>query len=319
MWDFLTDLFGAGNAGGDVSGGNVPYYLASPEVVPNNSAAWDANMFGSMGVPDNYQLGDVAGGAGSTGTPEYLQANPGQPNTGQDNTTSQDFLNQNMFKSMGVPDNYQEGDVTKQFGVPETDQAATQDNVIQDTPQSPLMGLTDTLLNKAKGALGSGIKLATDNPKMALGLGGTLANLAGNVINNKAQNTGQQNYLNAVSWTPDKVNNYMNALKSNVTSLYGNQAQGANKAMSASNASRGKGGGSYGQRSEDIGREMRSNIASAINQGALTTNQPQNLNYNAFTEKDALGDTLTGVGGIFGKLLGTESDLELLRRLGISK
>jgi len=190
-------------------------------------------------------------------------------------------------------------------------------NAPQGTPSPVTEGMNNG--NIIKNAGSSIIDTITKNPKTSLGVGGILANLAGNIMNTNATKQGQSDYLKAISWTPEKTENYMNALRNNVTSLYGNQAKGKNEAMSKSNAIRGTGGGSYGKKSEDIGREMRSNIASAMNQGALTTNQPVNANPSAFTTTSPVGQTLTGIGSMAGSTLGTLKDLYLLQQLRLAK
>jgi len=184
------------------------------------------------------------------------------------------------------------------------------------TPFS-IPGMVSEGYDKLKSGGSSVLDFANKHPQLAqMGLG-TVASLMGNVMNQNATKQGQSNYLNAVSWTPDKVNNYMNALRDNVTSVYGNAAQGQNKAMSASDAVRGTGGGGYGKNAERIGREMRSNIATAMNQGSLTTNQPNtNINPAAFTQTDPYADTLKGLGNTIAQ---SASNDQLLKLLGILK
>lgn len=155
--------------------------------------------------------------------------------------------------------------------------------------------------------------------KPGLALLGMGANLYGNILNQKATEKGQQNYLNAVQWTPERTENYMNALRNNVTSLYGNAAQGQNKAMAASNAARGRGGGTYGNQTQAVSREMRENMAKALNQGALTTNTPVNPGMAAYTQTSPYGQTLTGIGALSGDTIKTENMVKLLQQLGIYK
>jgi hypothetical protein len=178
------------------------------------------------------------------------------------------------------------------------------------------------LLNKGKEGYSSLDKaLGGNTGKLALGLGGALASYLGNRQQQKATQAGQKNYLDYVSWTPERVNNYMDALRSNVTSLYGNQAQGQNRAMSKSNAIKGRGGGSYGKANEAIGREMRSNIAQALNQGALTTNQPnRQVSPSAFTQTSPEGNALQGLGAMAGNNLSqSQANDALLKMLGLLK
>lgn len=178
------------------------------------------------------------------------------------------------------------------------------------------------LLNKGKEGYSSLDKaLGGNTGKLALGLGGALASYLGNRQQQKATQAGQKNYLDYVSWTPERVNNYMDALRSNVTSLYGNQAQGQNRAMSKSNAIKGRGGGSYGKANEAIGREMRSNIAQALNQGALTTNQPnRSVPVSAFMQTSPEGNALQGLGAMAGNNLSqSQANDALLKMLGLLK
>jgi len=189
-------------------------------------------------------------------------------------------------------------------------------NAPATTPFS-ISGMASEGYDKLKRGGSSVLDFATKHPQLALGGLGTAASLYGNIMNQKATQQGQSNYLNAVSWTPDKVNNYMDALRNNVTSLYGNAAQGQNKAMSASDAIRGTGGGGYGKNSEKVGREMRNNIATAMNQGALVTNQPNtNINPAAFAQTDPYADTLKGLGSTLAQ---SASNDQLLKLLGILK
>jgi hypothetical protein len=108
-------------------------------------------------------------------------------------------------------------------------------------------------------------------------------------------------------------------LRNNVTSLYGNAAQGQNKAMAASNAARGRGGGTYGNQTQAVSREMRENMAKALNQGALTTNTPVNPGMAAYTQTSPYGQTLTGIGALSGDTIKTENMVKLLQQLGIYK
>jgi hypothetical protein len=131
--------------------------------------------------------------------------------------------------------------------------------------------------------------------------------------------------LKAVQWTPERTENYMNALRNNVTSLYGNAAQGQNKAMAASNAARGRGGGTYGNQTQAVSREMRENMARALNQGALTTNTPVNPGMGAYAQTSPVGQTLTGIGALAGDTIKTDTALKtlqqikLLQQLGINQ
>jgi hypothetical protein len=155
--------------------------------------------------------------------------------------------------------------------------------------------------------------------KTGLALLGMGANLYGNVLNQKATQQGQQNYLKAVQWTPERTENYMNALRNNVASLYGGAAQGQNKAMAASNAARGRGGGTYGNQTQAVSREMRENMAKALNSGALTTNTPVNAGMAAYTQTSPVGQTLTGIGGDLASINNSSMQMDYLRKLGIIK
>lgn len=180
----------------------------------------------------------------------------------------------------------------------------------------------DDIINKGKEGYSSLDKaLGGNTGKLALGLGGALSSYLGNRQQQKATQAGQKNYLDYVSWTPERVNNYMDALRSNVTSLYGNQAQGRNKAMSASNAIKGRGGGVYGKQTEATGREMRANIADALNQGALTTNQPnRSVPTSAFQQISPEGNALQGLGAMMGSnLANSQTNDQLLKMLGLLK
>jgi len=176
-----------------------------------------------------------------------------------------------------------------------------------------------SFMDGAKSLGGQAFDLIKGNPgKMALLAGGMLSNFAGNTLNNDAQKKGQQDYLSAVTWTPDKVANYTNALRSNASSVFGNQEANTNKAMAASNATKGRGGGTYGNTARLADINMRNQLAGALNQGAMTTSAPSNVSYGAFQNSSPLGDTLTGIGGMAGSTLKTLSTLELLKQLGIN-
>jgi len=191
----------------------------------------------------------------------------------------------------------------------------TSPNLVQaNTPSPSGVGMVMGANDQQNKTLGSSVLDSLGGQK-GMALAGILSNLAGNYLNKQATQKGQSNYLKNVTWTPQRTENYMNALRNNVTSLYGNAAQGANKAMSASNAIRGTGGGAFGRKSEQIGREMRSNIAQSMNQGALTTNTPPNLPQSAFTNTSPVGDTLTGIGGQIGNAQANKYLLEMLNLL----
>jgi hypothetical protein len=111
----------------------------------------------------------------------------------------------------------------------------------------------------------------------------------------------------------------MNALRNNVASLYGGAAQGQNKAMAASNAARGRGGGTYGNQTQAVSREMRENMARALNQGALTTNTPVNPGMAAYAQTSPYGQTLTGLGGDLASINNSSMQMDYLRKLGIIK
>lgn len=185
---------------------------------------------------------------------------------------------------------------------------------LTNTPSPSGVGMVMGDSDKQNKTLGSSVLDSLGGQK-GMALAGILSNLAGNYLNKKATQQGQSNYLKNVTWTPQRTENYMNALRNNVTSLYGNAAQGSNKAMSASNAIRGTGGGAFGRKSEQIGREMRSNIAQAMNQGALTTNAPPNLPQSAFTNTSPVGETITGVGGQIGNAQANKYLLQMLNLL----
>jgi len=307
--DWFGSLFGDlfSDGGGEALGG-VPEFLAAPQPAQNFT---DQNIFADFGVPSNYQPGDVAGDFSNYAYSPQV-----------------DYSNSQNFSSpvSGLPDfmrvDTQQGaqpangtTMIPQLATAQPSQTAVSP-VNAPTPSTPSAApeIDPWKVAKSKGSsiLDFGKKYAMP----LLAVGGALSNYAGAKKTQAATQQGQQNYLDAVSWTPQKTENYMNALRSNVTSLYGNQAQGQNKAMAASNAARGRGGGTYGNQTQATGREMRSNIAQALNEGALTTNRPNtNLPMSAFAQTSPEGDTLTGIGGIMGSNLKSMQDQEAWLRL----
>jgi hypothetical protein len=152
--------------------------------------------------------------------------------------------------------------------------------------------------------------------------GGALLNYLGKNDNAKVNATQNSknlaDYLAQVTWTPERSTNYVNAVRSNTAGTVGAAASKAKGTLAEQLASAGRGGGSYGKKSQAIDMAALNSMAGATNSAIQTVNTPTSVSAAPFMAQQgntALGDTLTGFGGYLGNQYNNQNTLNLLRSL----
>ena len=174
-------------------------------------------------------------------------------------------------------------------------------------------GLTD-LLSKMK----SGITGMTGKsmPQLLQYGGGLAANYLGQRPQAEQTKSNLSDYLSNVTWTPERSNNYLNALRSNTAGTVGAAAGRQKGTLAEQLASNGRGGGSYGRGSNSIDLNALNTMANTMNNGIQTVNQPPNLSASPFmAQTNPMAQTLTGLGGFMGNSYNNSNTLRLLSQL----
>jgi hypothetical protein len=202
--------------------------------------------------------------------------------------------------------------VVDPYNVSEPGYSMTTPSMGETTPSTPTPtnSITD-YLSKLK-----------DN-KQLLPLGaGLLANYFGKSMSADTQQAQtKQNladYLSNVTWTPEKSGNYVNAVRSNAAGTTGAAASKAKGTLAEQLASNGRGGGSYGSKAGMIDRAGLNQMADATNKAITTVNTPSNLSAAPFMAQqgyNAVGDTLTGLGGTLANYANNQQTMEILKQL----
>jgi hypothetical protein len=151
-------------------------------------------------------------------------------------------------------------------------------------------------------------------------LGGTMLlgsalDYAGNKMNQNAALSGQQQYRDATTWTPDRTSAYMGGLNNLVQGVYADEETKKRKSVAEMLAGSGRGGGAYGGAADKIGRERRETASRLLAQGLMTTSQPPNLPLGAFNYTSPEGTALSNTGGLVGKYGNTAQQLAMMQML----
>jgi len=166
-----------------------------------------------------------------------------------------------------------------------------------------------------KGILQNLSGYATPQNMGLLMLGGSALDYLGSVANANALKSGQADYRNASTWTPQRTSEYMNALTNLYGGIYGNEAEQKKKSIAEMMAGAGRGGGTAGKLSERIARDRREGLARALTSGITMTSQPPNLGLGAYAAPSPGGQALTNLGGLMGTGATTLAQLAILRQL----
>jgi hypothetical protein len=182
------------------------------------------------------------------------------------------------------------------------------------------LGLYKNIKNK-DGSSSTNIMGMGADQLLKLGMGAGLNYLGKNdnaKVNATQNSKNLADYLAQVTWTPERSTNYVNAVRSNTAGTVGAAASKAKGTLAEQLASAGRGGGSYGKKSQAIDMAALNSMAGATNSAIQTVNTPTSVSAAPFMAQQgntALGDTLTGFGGYLGNQYNNQNTLNLLRSL----